>query len=109
MFLATKVALSVLGRNCPELLLCRVHAIKQTPFLTHSHSRVPLEILSPHTFENNLGMKRNLIKYLKEICCLSSDQHFLIQMLSKKSFCKGNISKIVRSLLVALSVYGLTH
>ena len=26
-----------------------------------------------HTFENNLGMKRNFTKYLKEICCLSSD------------------------------------
>ena len=30
-------------------------------------------------------------------------------MLSKKCFCKGNISKIVRPLLAALSVNGLTY
>ena len=28
-----------------------------------------------HTFENNLGMKRNFTKFLKQICCLSSDEH----------------------------------
>ena len=32
---------------------------------------------------------------------------FLLQMFSKKCFCKENISKIVRPLLTALSVNGL--
>ena len=60
-----------------------------------------------HTFENDLGMKRNFTKYLKEICCLSSDQHFSLKCFQKNCFCKGNISKIVRPLLAALSVNGL--
>ena len=29
-----------------------------------------------NTFENNLGIKQKLTKYLKESCCLTSDQHF---------------------------------
>ena len=29
-----------------------------------------------HTFENNLEIKQNLTKYMKESCCLASDQHF---------------------------------
>ena len=29
-----------------------------------------------HTFENNLKIKQKLTKYLKESCCLASDQHF---------------------------------
>ena len=39
-----------------------------------------------HTFENNLGMKRNFAKYLKEICCLSSDQHFSFKYFQKNAF-----------------------
>ena len=54
-------------------------------------------------------MKQNFTKYLKEICCLSSDQHFSFKCFRKKCFCKGNISKIVRTLLAALSVNGLTE
>ena len=34
-----------------------------------------------HTYENNLGIKQKLAKYLKESCCLASDQH-----ISFKSF-----------------------
>ena len=29
-----------------------------------------------HTFENNLGINQKLTKYLKESCCLVSNQHF---------------------------------
>ena len=57
-----------------------------------------------HTFESNLGMKRNFTKYLKEICCMSYNQHFSFKCFQKKCFRKGNI---VRPLLAALSVNGL--
>ena len=39
-----------------------------------------------HTFENNLGLKRNFTKYLKEICFLSSDQHFSFKYFPKNAF-----------------------
>ena len=29
-----------------------------------------------YTFENNLGIRQKFTKYLKESCCLASDQHF---------------------------------
>ena len=38
-----------------------------------------------HTFENNLGIKQKLAKYLNESCYLTSDQHFSF---SRKCFCK---------------------
>ena len=41
------------------------------PFTLKSSSRNIVCYLN--TFENNLGMKRNFTKYLKEIYCLSSD------------------------------------
>ena len=39
-----------------------------------------------HSFESNLGMKRNFTKYLKEICCLSSNQHFSFKCFPKNAF-----------------------
>ena len=39
-----------------------------------------------HTFENNLGMKLNFTKYLKDICCMFSDQHFSFKCFQKKAF-----------------------
>ena len=41
-----------------------------------------------HTFENNLGMKQNFTKYLKKICCLSSDQLFSFKCFQKNAFIK---------------------
>ena len=77
------------------------------PFTLKSSSRNILCYF--HTFENNLGLKQNFTKYLKEICSLSSDQHFSFKYFQKKCFCKGNISKIFRPLLSALSVNGLNR
>ena len=57
-----------------------------------------------HTFGNNLGRKRKFTKYLKESCCLASDQHFSFNCFFWKCFSKWNISKIVRPVLAALSV-----
>ena len=57
-----------------------------------------------HTFEHNLRIKRKFTKYLKESCCLT----FLLQIFSKKWFCKENISKIVRPVSAALSVNRLS-
>ena len=61
-----------------------------------------------HTFGNNLGINRNFAKYFKESCCLSSDQHFSFKCFKKKCFSKENTSRIIRPLLAALSVNGLT-
>ena len=36
-----------------------------------------------HSFENNLGIKQKLTKYLKESCCLASDQHFSFKCFQK--------------------------
>ena len=54
--------------------------------------RVTLEsiVCYSHTFENNLGIKRKFIKYLKESCSLASDQHFSIKCSQKKA----SVSKI---------------
>ena len=60
-----------------------------------------------YTFENNMGIKRNFNKYLKESCCLASNQHFSFKCFFRKCFCKLNIFKIVRPILAALSVNGL--
>ena len=45
-------------------------------------------ICYPHTFENTLGIKRKFTKYLKESCCLTSDQHFSFKRFSRKCFWK---------------------
>ena len=60
-----------------------------------------------YTFENNLGIKRKFNKYLKESCCLASNQHFSFKYFFRKCFCKLNIFKIDRLILAALSVNGL--
>ena len=60
-----------------------------------------------YTFENNLGIKRKFNKYLKESCCLASNQHFSFKCFFRKCFCKLNIFKNVRPILAALSVNGL--
>ena len=39
-----------------------------------------------HTFKNNLGIKQKLAKYLKEGCCLASDQHFSFKCFPKNAF-----------------------
>ena len=39
-----------------------------------------------HTFDNNLGIKRKFTKYLKESCCLASDQHFSFIVFSEYAF-----------------------
>ena len=39
-----------------------------------------------HTFQNNLGIKQKLTKYLKESCCLTSFYHFSFKYFQKKSF-----------------------
>ena len=43
-----------------------------------------------HTFVNNLRIKRKFRKYLKESCCLDSDQHFSIECFQENAF----VSKI---------------
>ena len=55
--------------------------IKLNPFTL----RVPLKsiICYFHTFKNNLGIKRNFIKYLKESCCMASDYHFSFKYFPK--------------------------
>ena len=70
-----------------------VYSVFNFQSLTHSHLRVPLEILSAilYTFRNNLGKKRKIAKYFRESCCLSSDQHFSFICFLKKCFCKKNI------------------
>ena len=44
-------------------------------WFTHSHSRELIDsiVCHTHTFENKLGIKREITKYLKESCCLASD------------------------------------
>ena len=50
--------------------------------------RVPRKVIFCyfHTFENNLEIKQVLTKYLKESCCLSSDQHFSFKYFPKNVF-----------------------
>ena len=54
--------------------------------------RVPLEsiVCYSHTFGNNLGIKHKFAKYLKESCCLASDQHFSFKCSPENAF----VSKI---------------
>ena len=70
--------------------------------------RVPLEtiVCYSYTFENNLGIKLKFTKYLKEICCMASGQHFSFKYFPGKYFCKQNTIKIARPVLAALSVNG---
>ena len=76
--------------------------------LTHSHSRVPLEILSATFILLNITWKWSKISQNIwrgfVVCLLINTSHSWFQ---KKCFCKGNISKKGRTLLVALSVNGL--
>ena len=71
--------------------------------------RVPLEIIVCyfHTYENNLGIKQKFTKYLKENCCLASDQHFSFKYFPKNASVWKVLSKIVRPVLATLSVNGL--
>ena len=50
--------------------------------------RVTLEsiVCYSHTFGNNLGIKREFTKYLKESCCLASDQHFSFKCFPENAF-----------------------
>ena len=50
--------------------------------------RIPLAIIVcySHTFVNNLGIKRKFTKYLKESCCMASDQHFSFKPFPQNAF-----------------------
>ena len=63
---------------------CRTQFVDFNPFTLKISSRNI--VCCFHTFENNLGMKRNFTKYFKEICCLSSDQHFSFRSFQKNAF-----------------------
>ena len=78
------------------------HVWYETFYLTHSHSRVPLEILSA-TWEWS-KISQNIWRRFV-VCLLINISHS--NVFNKKCFWKGNISKIIRPLLVALSVNGL--
>ena len=61
-----------------------------------------------HTFEDNFRMKQKFTKYLKESCCLASDQHLSFKCFQVKAF----VSKIFQNhqaFLAALSVDRLIH
>ena len=76
---------SVLGDHslCMRMVL--------NPF-TH---RVTLEsiVCYSHTFGNNLGIKGNFKKYLKESCWLASDQHFSFKCFPENVFASKIIQK----------------
>ena len=61
-----------------------ISLILLNPFTLKSSSRNI--VCNFHTFENNLGMKRNFTKYFKERFCLSSDQHFSFKYFQKNAF-----------------------
>ena len=46
-----------------------------------------------HTFENSLGMKQKLTKYLKGSCCLASDLHFSFKLFPENAFLSKIFSK----------------
>ena len=50
--------------------------------------RVTLEsvVCYSHTFENNFAIERKFSKYLKESCCLASDQHFSFKCFPENAF-----------------------
>ena len=60
--------------------------------------RVHLESIvcySP-TFENNFGIKEMFTKYLKESCCLASDQYFSIRCFPENAFVSETFPKLSR-------------
>ena len=65
------------------------HSVLQSPRVINPFTlRVSLEsiVCYFHTFENNLGIKEKFTKYLKESCCLASDQHFSFKCFSENAF-----------------------
>ena len=66
-------------------------------FIHHFTIRVPLEsaVCYSHTFKNNLGMMQKFAKYLKESCCLASDQHFSFKYFPKNAFVRKVQSKLI--------------
>ena len=50
--------------------------------------RDPLEsaVCYSNTFEDNLGIKQKLAKYLKESCCVAYDQHFSFKCFQENMF-----------------------
>ena len=82
-------------------IFCENHSLVQSYYQKHRGSRrefleelkhkwvnpltlrVSLEgiVCYSHTFEDNLGIKQKFTKYLKEICCLASDQHLSFKFL----------------------------
>ena len=47
-----------------------------------------------NTFENNLGIKQKLSKYLRESCCLTSDQHFSFKCFPENASVGKTIPKL---------------
>ena len=78
--------------------------------LTHSHTGT-LEYFVCYfsNFENNFGIKSKFTKYLKESCYLASHQHFSFKCFFRNCICKFKMFKIIRAVLAALFVNGLTH
>ena len=58
--------------------------------------RVPLEsiVCYSHTYEHNLGIKLRFTKYLKESCCMASDQHFSFKYFPENTFVSKIFSKL---------------
>ena len=52
-----------------------------------------------HTFENNLGINQKLTKYLKESCCLVSNQHFSFKLFPENASEGKTFPKTVRPVL----------
>ena len=76
--------------------LLRVRALNNVTFINTFTLRVTVEsiVCYSHTFENNLGIKGNLKKYLKESCWLASDQHFLFKCFPEDVFGGKIIQKL---------------
>ena len=70
--------------------------------------RVPLAsiICYFHILQNNLRIKQTFTKYLKESCCLASDQHFSYKYFPKNAFVRKIYPKLSGFFLAALSVNG---
>ena len=72
--------------------------------------RVTLEriVCFYRSFCSIFGIKHKFTKYLKESCCLSSDQHFSFKWFPENAFAGEIYHKSPRPVLAALSFNGVT-
>ena len=72
---------------------------------------IPLAIIVcySNTFENNLGIKQKFTKYLKESCCMASDQHFSFKFFPQNALVCKIFPKSSGLFLAVLSVNELIY